>query len=651
VIGARRRVVVEQVQPEIDCGRHPIKRVGGEAVVVEADVFADGHDELACVVLDRPHGEREWRESPMRLVVNDRWRGEFQVGALGCHDYTVLAWVDHFHTWSRDLLRRVEAGQEVGLELRVGARLVRAAALGAAGRDAGALEKAADALTGPRGVREALSPQLAALMARNPVRRFATRYRRVLSVTVDRERARFSAWYEMFPRSASPDPARPGTLRDVEARLPYVAEMGFDVLYLPPVHPIGRTGRKGRNNSVGSGPRDVGSPWAIGGPDGGHKALNPALGTLEDFRRLVRKAGEWGIEVAIDVAFQASPDHPYVREHPEWFRRRPDGSVRYAENPPKRYEDIYPFDFECAEWASLWRELLSVFEFWIEQGVRIFRVDNPHTKPFAFWEWLIARVHAERPEVIFLSEAFTKPKVMYRLAKLGFTQSYTYFAWRNEAWELKQYFTELTRTPVREFFRPNLWPNTPDILTEALQTGGRAASALRLVLAATLGASYGVYGPPFELAEVAPLAPGREEYLSSEKYELRHWDLDRPGSLRDLIGRVNRIRREHPALQLDRTLRFLATDNERLLAYAKTAADGSDPVVTVVNLDPRYRQSGWVGVPAEPRPGQPPYLVCDLLTGREYSWATNGWNYVELDPEVQPAHILTVDRRLVPEET
>jgi starch synthase (maltosyl-transferring) len=455
----------------------------------------------------------------------------------------------------------------------------------------------------------------------------------------------------MFPRSASPQPGRPGTFRDVEARLPYVAGMGFDVLYLPPVHPIGRAFRKGPNNSVQSRPGDVGSPWAIGGPEGGHKAVHPDLGTIEDFDRLVAAARRLGLEIALDLAFQASPDHPYVTEHPEWFRSRPDGTVQYAENPPKKYQDIYPFDFECREWRPLWLELHSVIEFWVEHGVRLFRVDNPHTKPFGFWEWAIGEVRAKHPDVILLSEAFTRPRVMYRLAKLGFDQSYTYFAWRNEAWELRQYLTELTRTEVREYFRPNLWPNTPDILTEFLQAGGRPAAALRFVLAATLGASYGIYGPAFELVDVRPLTAGREDYLDSEKYQVRTWNLDARGSLRPLIQRVNRIRRQHPALQQDRTLRFLNTDNERLLAYAKTSDDGSDVIVTVVNLDPRLRQAGWVEVPVVPRPGHPPYGVHDLLNEGRFTWRTDGWNYVELDPAVTPAHVLHVPRPLVPEES
>jgi starch synthase (maltosyl-transferring) len=648
---ARRRVAIERVDPEIDAGRFPIKRTVGERVTVEADVFADGHDELACVVMYRPADEPVWRESPMRLVVNDRWRGEFTVVRQHPHLYTIEGWVDHFHTWSRDLLRRLEAGQDVAVELRIGAALVKAAARRAEGPDLEALQESARDLLGGRGPDAGLSQDLAGLMARYPDRRFATRYDRELGVSVDRERARFSAWYEMFPRSASAEPGRHGTFADVEARLPYVAEMGFDVLYLPPIHPIGRSFRKGRNNSVTATADDPGSPWAIGGPEGGHKSIHPQLGSLEDFRSLVGAAQRHGLEVALDIAFQASPDHPYVKEHPEWFRARPDGTIQYAENPPKKYQDIYPFDFESSAWRSLWLELLSVFEFWIEQGVSIFRVDNPHTKSFPFWEWVIGDLRARHPDLIFLAEAFTRPKVMYRLAKLGFTQSYTYFAWRSAAWEFREYFTELTRGQPRDFFRPNLWPNTPDILTEFVQTSGRAGSALRFVLAATLGASYGVYGPTFELVETAPLAPGREDYLSSEKYEIRHWELDRPGTLSPLIARVNAIRREHPALHHDRTLRFLNTDNENLLAYAKVSPDGSDVVATVVNLDPVWRQSGWIDLPVVQIPGQPTYAVHDLLNGGEYQWRTSGWNYVELDPSQTPAHVFHVERSLIAEDS
>jgi starch synthase (maltosyl-transferring) len=645
---ARSRVAIERVEPEIDCGRFPIKRVTGERVQVEADVFADGHDELACVLLHRDPRQTAWCEVPMRPLVNDRWRGEFRVEALGRHVYTLEAWVDHFHTWTRDLVRRLEAGQDVAVDLRIGAALVEAAAGRAAGEDARALRQAARELTGEHGEQTALSDELAALMARHPDRRFATRYDRELEIVVDRELARFSAWYELFPRSASPDAGRHGTFADVERRLPYVAEMGFDILYLPPIHPIGRTFRKGRNNSIAPAPGDPGSPWAIGAAEGGHKDVHPKLGTLADFRHLLAAAKRHGLEVAMDVAFQASPDHPYVKEHPEWFRSRPDGTIQYAENPPKKYQDIYPFDFESGDWRPLWKELYGVLGFWVEQGVRVFRVDNPHTKPFAFWEWAIRELRDRHPDVILLSEAFTKPKVMYRLAKLGFDQSYTYFAWRNQAWELQQYLTELTRTEVGEYFRPNLWTNTQDILTATLQEGGLRASALRFVLAATLSASYGIFGPSFELGEVRPLEVGREEYLNSEKYQVRHWDVSR-APLCPLIKRVNGIRRAHPALQQNRTLRFLKTDNERLLAYAKTSEDGADVIVTVVNLDHAGKQAGWVEVPVVARAGHPPYRAADLLSGSTFAWRTDGWNFVELDPAKAPAHILHIPRPLLTE--
>jgi starch synthase (maltosyl-transferring) len=500
-------------------------------------------------------------------------------------------------------------------------------------------------------VQLALDEGVAALVARYPDRSRARRYERELRVTVDPPRARFSAWYEMFPRSAAAEPGKHGTFADCEARLPYIAEMGFDVLYLPPIHPIGRTHRKGRNNATTARPGDVGSPWAIGAEEGGHKSVHPLLGTLEDFRRLVARARERGIEVALDIAYQCSPDHPYVGKHPEWFRRRPDGSVQYAENPPKKYQDIYPFDFDTPAWRSLWEEFEGVVRFWIEQGVLTFRVDNPHTKALPFWEWLIQRIKRDHPEAIFLSEAFTRPKVMYALAKLGFTQSYTYFAWRNTKPELTQYFTELAQAPVREFFRPSLWPNTPDILTEYLQLGGRAAFMARLVLAATLGASYGIYGPAFELCENSPREPGSEEYLDSEKYQLRRWEIEREDSLKELIARVNRIRRENPALQSDRSLRFHTVDNEELICYSKSSAGGADIIFIVVNLDPHHTQSGWVELPFDELGIDPdlPYQVHDLLGGARYLWHGRR-NYVELDPRVVPAHIFRLRRRLRTEQ-
>ena len=493
----------------------------------------------------------------------------------------------------------------------------------------------------------ALDEVMCALAMRYPDRSLEARWGVDMPLVVDRERARYSTWYELFPRSAGTEPGKHGTFKDVEKRLPYVAELGFDVLYMPPIHPVGRERRKGKNNAVSAGPDDVGSPWAIGAKEGGHKSILPALGTPEDFRSLVKAAAKHGIEIALDMAFQCAPDHPYVKEHPEWFRKRPDGSVQYAENPPKKYQDIYPFDFESADWRAMWQELKSVFDFWIGEGVKIFRVDNPHTKPFAFWEWLIGSVRRDHPEVIFLSEAFTRPKVMLELAKRGFTQSYTYFAWRHSSEELRAYFTELTRTDVAEFFRPNLWPNTPDILPEHLQTGGRGAFIARLVMAATLSANYGIYGPAFELMEAAPREPGSEEYLDSEKYELRHWDLERADSLRAYIAAFNRIRRENPALQSDAGLRFCNTDNDQLLAYSKQTADGANLIVCVVNLSPHHTHGGWVELDLAALGIEPdrPYQMHDLLSGARYMW--NGpRNFVQLDPQRSPAHVFRVRRRL-----
>ena len=644
----RRRVIIARVSPELDCGRFPVKRIVGDELVVEADIFADGHDELAAMLRYRGPGMEDWHEVPMTFLSNDRWRASFTVTELGVWEYTVVAWIDRFATWQRDLQKRLDAGQDVTVDLLIGAELVEATAAQASDADAAWLRHAATSLRqGPDAIVVARSPELAARMRRADPRPFMAEYPRVLRVVVDRERARFSTWYELFPRSCSPEPGRHGTFRDCEAWLPHIAELGFDVLYLPPIHPIGRTHRKGKNNSLVAGPDDPGSPWAIGSEEGGHDAVHPQLGTLEDFRRFVARARDYGIEIALDLAFQCSPDHPYVREHPEWFRRRPDGTIQYAENPPKKYQDIYPFDFESPAWRELWLELLRIVYFWIEQGIRIFRVDNPHTKPFAFWEWLIDTVKRDYPEVIFLSEAFTRPKVMYQLAKLGFTQSYTYFAWRNTKSELEAYFTELTQTEVREFFRPNLWPNTPDILTEFLQAGGRPAFLIRLILAATLGASYGLYGPPYELCEATPLAPGSEEYLDSEKYEIRHWKLDSPHSIAPVIARVNRIRRENPALQQDWTLRFHPIDNDALIAYSKTSRDGQNAIVTVVNLDPHHRHAGWVTLDLAALGITPetPYQMHDLLSGERYIWH-GPRNYVELDPHSMPAHIFAVRPRI-----
>jgi starch synthase (maltosyl-transferring) len=573
------RVVIESVRPQVDGGRYPIKRVVGEEVEVHADVFTDGHDAVVAQLLYRHTSESGWREVPMDFRHNDHWVATFRVEQLGRYQYTVRAWVDPYLTWERDLEKRKQAKQDITVDLQIGEQL--------------------------RG--------------HEPVK---LAYDRTLEVVVDPVRARFSAWYELFPRSF-------GGLKGVIDMLPYVEKLGFDVLYLPPVHPIGTTARKGKNNAVSARPGDTGSPWAIGSKEGGHKALDPSLGTFEDFHALVKAAEKRGIQVALDIAFQCSPDHPYVREHPEWFRARPDGTIQYAENPPKKYQDIYPFDFETPAWQSLWEELKSVFEFWIGHGVKIFRVDNPHTKAFAFWEWVISSLKQENPELIFLSEAFTRPRVMHKLAKLGFTQSYTYFTWRNTKQELTEYFTEVTQGPGREYFRPNFWPNTPDILHETLQRGGRPAFIVRAVLAATAAANYGIYGPAYELQERTPREPGSEEYLNSEKYELKRWDLERPDSLAPLISRLNEIRKQQPALQRDWNLKLHPVDNDQLIAYSK------DDILVVVNLDVHHPRSGFVDFG--------PCRVHDLLSGGHYVW-TGARNYVELSPHTLPAHVFKVTK-------
>jgi starch synthase (maltosyl-transferring) len=645
----RKRVIIEGVTPEIDAGRFPIQRITGDDIMVEADILADGHDALSCALCYRKEGDPEWDEVPMQALGNDRWSASFTVQALGRYRYTVQGWVDPFKTWARDLAKRVAAGQATAVDLLIGAEMVEAAQIRAPVMHAGWLATFAEALRagGPDAARQALSPELARLMALCAERRFVTTYDRERAVVVNRPLARFGAWYELFPRSCAPVPGQHGTFKDVEARLPYVAAMGFDVLYLPPIHPIGKSFRKGRNNSTAVTPGDPGSPWAIGSAEGGHKAIHPQLGTLADFHHLLENAAQYGLEIALDIAFQCAPDHPYVSEHPEWFRHRPDGTIQYAENPPKKYQDIYPFDFETPAWRELWDELKSIFLFWIEQGVRIFRVDNPHTKPFPFWEWVIAEIQRETPETIFLSEAFTRPKALYGLAKRGFTQSYNYFPWRNTQWELTQYLTELTQTEAAEYTGPNLWPNTPDILPEYLQFGGRPAFMARLILAATLGPSYGIYGPAFELCVNTPLAPGREEYLDSEKYEIRHWELDPPDSLRGLIAQVNAIRKENPAFHANHHLQFHEVDNEQIIAYSKSSLDGTNQVLVVVNLDPHYKQSGMITLPLEELGIDPrqPYQAHDLLTEARYLWQGRR-NYVELDPQTVPAHIFVIRRKV-----
>ena len=644
------RVVIENVKPEIDEGRLPIKRVIGEKIVVQADIFCDGHYDVAASLLYRKANEEKWKEAPMRALGNDRWEGVFTVEELGSYYYTVRGWIDHFQTWQKDLKKKYEASHDLKVDLSIGSGFMENAAERASGPNVGKLRTFAEVLEDEKDVDKAvsvaLSDDVTSLMKAYPDKSLSTTYEKELAVFVDRKKALFSTWYEMFPRSCSPELGRHGTFRDCERLLPEIAKMGFDVLYSPPIHPIAKTNRKGKNNSPVAGPDDPGSPWAIGSEEGDHKSVHPQLGTIEDFEKFVNRAKDYGIEIAIDLAFHCSIDHPYVKEHPEWFRWRPDGTIQYAENPPKKYEDVIPFDFETENWRELWEELKSIVLFWVERGVNIFRVDNPHTKPFAFWEWLIKEIKRDHPDTIFLSEAFTRPKVMYKLAKVGFTQSYTYFTWRNTKREFMEYLTELTQTGVREYFSPNFWPNTPDILSEYLQYGGRPAFIIRLVLAATLSSNYGIYGPAFELC-VTDALPGKEEYLNSEKYEIKNWDRDKPGNIRDLIAKLNQIRRENPALQTTWNLKFHEVNNDNLICYGKTTEDLSNLILIAVNLDPFHVQSGWVRVPLNELGIAPehPFLVHDLLSDNKYNWQGE-WNYVELNPQVIPAHIFRVHRRL-----
>ncbi len=696
----RRRAVIESVRPTVDGGRFAAKRIVGDAVVVECDVFTDGHDRLAAVVLYRKLGESDWRETPLHPLPNDAWVGEFRVDEVGMWEYTVLAWVDRFRTWRHDLGRREDVA-DIAVHLQDGVAMLEAAAGRASGDDAERL-KALSARLGDENVavedRQALatSNEVAALALAHPDRSLAVRHHTVYPLRVDDALAGASAWYEFFPRSTvstgeSPaDAATPrhGTFKDAIERLPYVADLGFDIVYLPPIHPIGRRDRKGRNNTLVPSDSDVGVPWAIGAEEGGHTATHPSLGTVEDFLELVKAADAQGLSVAMDIAFQCAPDHPWVTEHPDWFRWRADGTVQYAENPPKKYQDIYPFDFETDDWQALWEALREVFMYWLDAGVRVFRVDNPHTKPYPFWEWVIDEVKRERPDAIFLAEAFTRPKLMHRLAKLGFSHSYTYFTWRNSKAELEEYLAEVSSGPGIDYFRPNFWPNTPDILHEFLQRGGRTGSALRYVLAATMSSNMGIYGPPFELAYVTPREPGSEEYLDSEKYQLRHWRLDAPDSLAPLIRTVNRLRREHPALRDTYAVQPHFVDNPQLVCFGKTTrrpapaigasrlpaarrglawpseaelggaaapadalrdavararGDGGETLIVVVNLDPRNVQSGWTSldIDAMGLADDETYTVVDVLNGGEFRWRGRH-NYVELDPSRTPAHLFLV---------
>ncbi len=644
-------VVIENVSPVVDGGRLPLKRVQGEELLVEADIFKDGHDITAAVLKWRPVGlKNPWRETPMTFLVNDRWRASCRFAGIGPHEFTIEAWQDTFASWQHEFDKKFQAGiTDLGTETIEGAQLLEAAAgrIRKLAADATRLRELAATIRvgGPAEVdRIAHDPELVVLMETYGDRAASTEMRPAVPVYVDRPGARFAAWYEFFPRCAEGKPDSTSTFRDCLGRVEDAAAMGFDVIYFPPIHPIGFTKRKGRNNSVTSEPGEPGSPYAIGGPAGGHKTVEPTLGTLKDFDWLVKQVKAKGMEIALDFAINCSPDHPYVRDHPDWFYQRPDGTIKYAENPPKRYEDIYPLNFHCEDWKALWEEMKSIILFWAAKGVRIFRVDNPHTKPVAFWGWLIEGVQAKFPDTVFLSEAFTKPKMMKALAKAGFTQSYSYFTWRNAKAELTEYFTELTQTEMKNYYRANLFPNTPDILPFFLQHGGRPAFLIRATLAATLSSVYGIYSG-FELCENAAL-PGREEYDDSEKYQFKGRDWNAPGNIKEHLTKLNAIRKQNRALHQYDNLRFLPSDNEQILFYMKATPALDNIVLVAVSLDPYNAQSGYVEVPfdefgySERDDG---YTVRDLLTGERFDWHGRR-NYVALDPHARPAHVLRFER-------
>jgi starch synthase (maltosyl-transferring) len=640
-------IIIEAVKPCVDCGRWPVKRIVGDVLTVEADIFRDGHQKLKAVLKWRRKREESFAETPMRELGNDRWVGEFTLQENDRYVFTIEAWTDHFASWQSDLEKKFRAGRDVRSDLLEGIAMLEGMCGKSQKEEASAVAAYVARLRQsdlPKAVEAALSPQLSSAAARIDPREDAVSYQPLLEVMADRPKARFSAWYEMFPRSQGSERAKAASFRVAEQRLGDISNMGFDVLYLAPIHPIGTTNRKGPNNSLQPLPDSPGSPWAIGSSAGGHTAVDPTLGTLDDFDHFVAAARRAGLEIALDFAIQCSPDHPWIREHPEWFNHRPDGSIKYAENPPKEYQDIYPLNFDTSDQEGLRREMRRVLLFWIRRGVRIFRVDNPHTKPLLFWKWLIDEIQSEHPDVIFLSEAFTRPKMMKALAKAGFSQSYTYFTWRNNKTEMTEYLTELTQTEMVDYFRPNFFTNTPDILPPVLQTGGRPAFQMRLILAATLSPSFGIYSG-YELCENEAI-PGTEEYLNSEKYEIKVRDWNHPGNIKDYVARVNAIRRENPALQQLANLRFMPTDSEHILAYVKATPDKSNVIIVAVNMDPsNVRECTATILPdaVGTSPGQQ-YRVTDLLTGANYTWSER--NYVRLDPHTSPAHILRVGQRL-----
>ncbi len=652
------RVVIDRITPSVEGGIFPVKRVIGDIVNVEADVFADGHDSVAVVFQYRKRGTKDYTELRMEGGGNDLWKIKFIPEDIGFIEYNVAARIDHYTSWYKGFEKKLAAEQNVEVELLVGADLLEGIAGRANHEDATILRGYAEALrddskSSARRAELLRSESLQLIANAYPDHTRETRYCRNMLMLVERKRAAFSSWYEFFPRSFGDKFGSHGNFRSAQKFLPHIAKMGFDIVYLPPIHPIGKKFRKGKNNSLTAEATEPGSPWAIGSKDGGHKDIHPELGTLDDFIAFREEAERLGMEIALDIAFQCAPDHPYVKENPKWFRWRPDGTVQYAENPPKKYQDILPFNFESEDWRGLWEELRSVFIFWIQNGVKVFRVDNPHTKPLEFWRWCIESIKTDYPDVMFLAEAFTRPKIKYRLGKAGFTHGYTYFTWRNTKEEITEYLKELCKPEVSDIFWPNFWPNTPDILHECLQFGGRPAFMARQVLAATLSSNYGMYGPAFELCEHEAF-PGREEYNNNEKYELKKWDIDRNGNIRHLITRLNRIRKDNPALQRTHNLTFVETDNTMLLAYIKHTPDLLNIVLTVVNLDFNNVQEGWVCLPLDllRMDADSYFMVQDMLpeTGgampdTNYMWH-GAKNYVKLSPHACPAHVFRIFRKV-----
>jgi starch synthase (maltosyl-transferring) len=639
------RIIIENIQPQIDAGRFPIKRVVNDTVKITVDLFGDGHDKVAGRLLYKKKNAFKWNEVMLTPTSNDQWEASFQVTEMGYYEYTVEGWIDHALNWHYEINKKAEAGQFIKTELNDGIPLLKA--ISEKSKDKKEKEEIlkliqliGDDKQYDKALQLACSSRTNEWIIKYPLKTFSLQFPTTFYIWVDRKKAEYSTWYEFFPRSASPILGKHGTFKDCEKLLPRIAEMGFDTLYFPPIHPIGELNRKGKNNSVTAQPGEPGSPWAIGSSLGGHKDIHPELGTLKDFKSLINKAKDHGIEIAMDIALQCAPDHPYVKQYPQWFKWRSDGTVQYAENPPKKYQDILPIYFETEDWKNLWKELKSIFEYWIEQGIRVFRVDNPHTKPYIFWEYVIEEIHQQYPDVLFLSEAFTRPKVMHQLAKLGYTQSYTYYTWRNSKQEIIEYLTQLSTYPSKEYFRPNFWPNTPDINPYILQSGNESLLMVRYFMAATLSSNYGMYGPVYEYG-IHEAVPGKEEYLNSEKYEIYHWDWTKNTRLKELIKMVNHARKNNSAFHKTDNIQFCDIENPNLLAYFKQSEDKSNAVLCVVSLDPYNRQIGWLKAPQQLgwQEGRT-MLVHDLITGNSYYWQQLH-NYIELNPFL-PFHLFQI---------